>query len=468
MQERTHPLKYFAITFVLSVLSFLFPLAACAAPGQLDVLFNGGAVAGPPGNTQVAAQSDGKVVMAGAFTSIQGIGRNRIARLNADGSLDSSFGNGLSGADNTVYCVAVQANGQILIGGAFTAVNGVSRNMIARLNSDGSLDNTFLNGLAGANDWVQSLTLQSDGRILIGGYFTQINGTTRNLLARLNADGSLDTGFLNGLAGANNGVFSIVIQPDSRILIGGAFTSINGFGRKSIARLNSDGALDESFLNNLTGGDGAVDSMVRQSDGKIVVVGSFTLFNGVSRNHIARLNSDGSVDGSFMNGLGGPNNFVYCVGLQTDGKVLVGGSFTFLNGFARNRIARLNTDGSVDDWFLNRVSGPNDLVGSLALQSDGKILIAGEFTSVNGAGRDQVARLLTNYGPPQIEDLGVQNGQMSFVLTGMPGQTLVVQGSTNLLNWTSLSTNFLGNGPPAFSDPQSSLFNHRFYRLLKL
>ena len=280
--------------------------------------------------------------------------------MNADGSVDDLFLNAMEGANGPVFCVALQGNGQILIAGSFTSVNGVARNRIARLNADGSLDGTFLNGLSGLDDWVESMTIQPDGKILIGGFFTLVNGVTRNLLARLNFDGSLDGGFLNGLAGANNAVFSIARQSDGKILIGGAFTVVNGDSRNSIARLNDDGSVDQGFLNGLSGANSGINALALQSDGRILIGGSFNLVNGVTRNRLARLNSNGALDTSFLNGLVGANNFVYTLGLQSDGRIIVGGAFTSINGFFRNCIARLNGDGAVDDWFLHRLAGANE------------------------------------------------------------------------------------------------------------
>src|SRR5207248_8065895 len=117
-----------------------------ATPGQTDPAFNAGALLGPAGDTQVLIQSDGKLLVTGAFTNINGAARNGIARLNTNGSVDGSFLNGLSGANQPVYCT-LQTNGQSLIGGTFTLVNGAVRGRIARLNADGSTDGAFLNGL---------------------------------------------------------------------------------------------------------------------------------------------------------------------------------------------------------------------------------------------------------------------------------------------------------------------------------
>ena len=190
----------------------------------------------------------------------------------ADGSLDTSFDPG-SGANSWVYELAIQPDGKILIGGNFTTYNGTGRNSIARLNADGSLDTTFDPG-TGADNYVLGLAIQSDGKILIGGAFTTYNGTGRNSIARLNADGSLDTSFDPG-AGANGFGYALAIQADGKILIGGDFTSYDGTGRNRIARLNADGSLDTSFDPG-TGADNYPVALAIQPDGKILIGGGFT------------------------------------------------------------------------------------------------------------------------------------------------------------------------------------------------
>src|SRR6185503_2093126 len=174
--------------------------------------------------------------------------RGNIARFNADGSLDSTFLSSGVGANGDVFSVVVQADGKILLFGDFTTVNGAARNRIARLNSDGTLDFSFLATGTGANLAVNAAALQSDGKITIGGRFTTINGTTRNRMARLNSDGTLDNSFLATGSGINGEVLSLALQADGKTVIGGFFTSVNGTGRNGIARLNSDGANDASFL----------------------------------------------------------------------------------------------------------------------------------------------------------------------------------------------------------------------------
>ncbi len=382
-------------------------IARLNTDGTLDAGFgNGLAGADSSAVWSLALQPDGRVVIGGGFTAVNGTTRGRVARLNADGTLDTGFANGLPGANSYVYALAVQADGKVLIGGAFTAVNGTSRGSIARLNADGTLDTSFGNGLPGTNPSVVALAVQTDGKVLIGGGFTTVNGTACERMARLNSDGTLDTGFQNGLAGANNPVFSVAVQSDGKVLIGGGFTSVNGTTRSCIARLNSDGTLDAGFQNGLSGANFSVRSMVAQSDGKVLIGGDFTTVNGTARYKIARLNSDGTLDTGFQNGLSGANNLVLCLAVQSDGKVLIGGDFTVVNGTARGHLARLNSDGTLDSGFHNGLAGADQSVWAMALQSDGKIMIGGVFTAVNGTARGHIARLNTD----GTVDTGFLNG----------------------------------------------------------
>ncbi len=364
-------------------------IARVNADGSLEATFNQGSGASRT-VLATALQPDGKIIIGGQFNSYNTIARTRIARLNADGSLDATFDPG-TGASADVSAIALQPDGKIIIGGTFTTYNGTTRNRIARLNADGSLDVTFDPG-SGANNLVGAITLQSDGKIIIGGTFTTYNGTTINRIARLNADGSLDADFNPG-TGANNGVTAIVLQSDGKMIIGGNFTTYNGTGRNRVARLNADGTLDTSF-NLGTGANNPVNAIALQPDGKIVIGGAFISYNGVSQVRIARLNADGSPDTGFNPFSLGANNLVRTIALQPDGKIIIGGDFTSYNDAGRNRIARLNTNGSLDIGF-DPGTGASGIVYAIALQSNGKAIIGGQFVSYNGTGRNRVARILT-------------------------------------------------------------------------
>jgi uncharacterized delta-60 repeat protein len=365
--------------------------ASTATDGALDTSFDVGTGA----NSLVRAvvvQPDGKVLIGGDFIGYNDVLRQRIARINTDGSLDTSFPS--NGTDGRIDAVALQADGKILIGGIFTEVGGVTRNGIARLNADGSRDDTFNPG-TGANGAVRFVSVQTDGKILINGAFTSYDGTARNRIARLNADGSLDTTFNPG-TGANASVRQTVVQDDGRILIGGDLTAYDGTLINGIARINADGTRDTTFTPG-NGTNGQVWFINVQPDGKILISGTFTSFNGTARNRIARLNADGTLDTTFNPGTGGNASILQTV-VQQDGRILIGGDFTSFNGTSINRIARINADGSLDTTF-NPGTGANFLISSVALQADAKILIGGGFTSYNGTPISRIARLLNSSAP---------------------------------------------------------------------
>ena len=262
------------------LLALTVPLALPARPAHAqspDDGFNPGA------NDLVwalAVQSDGKIVVGGDFTTLGGQTRNRIGRLNADGTLDTTFN---PGANNAVYALAVQSDGKIVVGGNFTTLGGQTRNYIGRLKADGTLDATFN---PNANNDVYALAVQSDGKIVVGGPFTTLGGQTRNRIGRLNADGTLDTTFNPDAAGS---VGALAVQSDGKLVVGGAFTTLGGQTRNRIGRLNADGTLDTTFN---PGADYAVFALAVQPDGKLVVGGRFATLGGQMRNRIGRLSSD--------------------------------------------------------------------------------------------------------------------------------------------------------------------------------
>ncbi len=353
----------------------------------------------------LTVQPDGRILVGGEFSTLAGLPRSRMGRLNSDGSLDNTFTNG---ANNHVEAIAVQPDGKILVGGTFNQLAGQARNYIGRLNSDGSLDNTFTNG---ADNWVYALALQADGKILVGGEFTTLAGQAHSKIGRLNPDGSLDNTFTNG---ANLTVDTITVQADGRILVGGTFNTLAGQARDRIGRLNLDGTIDNTFTN---GASSTVAAIGEQVDGKILVGGNFTQLAGQARNYIGRLNSDGSLDNTFTNGA---NNWVYTLVLQSDGKIVVGGEFTTLAGQARSRIGRLNSDGSSDNTFTN---GAGSVVDSISLQADGKILVGGTFTNLAAQTRNRIGRLY----PDGSLDVSLTNGANTTVMS------LAVQPSGKIL-----------------------------------
>lgn len=304
------------------------------------------------------------------------------------GSLDPNF---LSAANFTVNATCLQSNNRILIGGDFTTVNGATRNKVARLNEDGTLDTSFDPGV-GPNSGLHAIGLQSDQKIIIAGAFTTVNGVVRPYIARLFPDGSLDASFQVPGSGVNNTIVSVTVQPDDKILIAGLFTAINGVTHNYLARLNADGSVDASFL--ATGGNDIINHTNIQPDGKIIIAGSFTTINGMTRSYVARLNADGSVDAGF-NHFSQINNLVYTSAILSNGQLLIGGNFTAASGMGRDRIARLNSNGTLDTSF-DPIAGANGLVTSLAVQSDGKIVVGGVFNILNNTVHNYFGRLNAN------------------------------------------------------------------------
>ena len=325
-----------------------------------------------------AIQSDGKIVVVGGFTTYNGTPANRIIRLNSDGSIDTSFVYG-TGFGSMANSTAIQSDGKILVCGGFSDYNGTPANRIIRLNTDGSVDTSFVYG-SGFNDVVYSIAIQSDDKIVVGGFFTAYNGTSANYIIRLNTDGSVDTSFVYG-TGFDNQVNRIAIQSDGKILVVGQFTGYNGTSANRIIRLNTNGSVDTSFIYG-SGFNSLVFSIAIQSDGKIVVGGAFGYYNGTTASRIIRLNTDGSIDTSFVYGEGF-NQIVRSTAIQSDGKILLGGDFNDYNGIGANYIIRLNSDGSIDTSFVYG-TGFDNTVMSISIQSDGKIVVGGYFTDYKG------------------------------------------------------------------------------------
>jgi uncharacterized delta-60 repeat protein len=340
----------------------------------------------------IAVQADGKILAGGYFGFLVPNGtksttRNHIARLETDGRLDRTLGDVVPGASQ-VPATAVQPDGKILIGGNFTTVLGATRNRIARLNTDGTLDTAFDPNASGTNSfpYVQSIAVQADGKILVGGFFNSIGGQPRNNIARLDPITGLADSFDPNATGGNASVRSIVVQADGKILVGGTFSSIGGQPRNNIARLDPTTGLADSFNPSASG---EIDSIAVQTDGKILVGGYFTSIGGQPRNYIARLDPTTGLADSFNPKA---SFAVWAITVQADDKILVGGSFNSIGGQTRSLIARLDPETGLADSF-NPSAGGGSVVFTIAVQADGKVFAGGDFTSIGGQPRRNIARL---------------------------------------------------------------------------
>jgi uncharacterized delta-60 repeat protein len=378
---------------VLCCVAGLALLVSCVDPIAQPVtqpFFTPGA-----GVKSIAEQSDGKVIISGAFTQINGVPVNHFARVNPDRTLDRTFNAGGSGMDGSVWTIHMLGSNKILVAGWFSRYNGDDVGGIARLNSDGSRDTTFLTG-TGFNDYVNAGAVQGDNKAILCGYFTSYNRTEANRIVRLNTDGSIDGAFNPGGTGANNIIWDICLQSDGKSIICGSFTAYNGVTVNRVARLNTDGTLDSSFNPGGSGASLAVVWKTRIVDGgKIIIAGEFSTYNGISVNRVARLNADGTLDATFNNGGAGADNSILALAIQNDGKILIGGTnFSYNNPASHNAysICRLQADGAFDSTFSPGLAD-SFLECILPSQNGGRIFIGGDFASYNGTPLYALGRL---------------------------------------------------------------------------
>src|ERR1044071_1212448 len=387
---------------LLCMLGMMGVLHCGAQPGSLDASFN------PPLSacssvSVIALQPDGKIVYAASVPCLPFMSP-ALGRLNSDGNIDSGFALSLF-TNGIAHSIVQDSNGRIIVGGSFQGMNNEARTGLARLLSDGELDTSFNPELGPGMD-VLALAIQADGRILIGGQFTNVNGVNRNGVARLQSDGSLDLSFDPGTGVGDfgpNEVHSVIALSTGKVLLCGAFTNFNGASRARLARLNADGSLDATF-NPGVGADQVITGMAVQPDGKILVGGEFTLVGGNTRRRVARLNADGSFDPSFnpapgitISGVSPPVpglDTVTAVQLAPDGRVLVSGSFGYINGVSRPGLARLMADGTLDyDFDAGGTQFGGFSVNTMAVQTNGQVAVGGGFSSVGNVTRNGLARL---------------------------------------------------------------------------
>jgi len=328
----------------------------------------------------LAIQNDGKAIIGGGFSAYNGATRQRIARLNVDGTLDISFDSSSGFSPGTVREIAIQKNGKIIAGGSIlNSYDGNAIQNIVRINADGTFDGTF-NSNPGIAGTVFAITIQPDGKILVGGEFNSYAGTAAERIVRLNTDGTIDNTF-NSNPGFDAIVFSLNIQSDGRIIVGGSFESYGATAVKRIARLNPDGSIDNTFNSN-PGFNNTVRAVKLRFDGKMFVGGNFTSYKGTTVEHIALLNANGNLDTTFVSDPGFNNN-PEALHNQRDGKIIAAGDFTSYGGTAVGYLARLNIDGSLDTTFY---SGPgfNDQIEDMEVRPNGKILVVGSIEEFNG------------------------------------------------------------------------------------
>lgn len=301
-------------------------------------------------------------------------------------TVDGIAGGAAPTTDGAVRCLALQPDGSILLGGDFSTVNGSPRHRLARLHPEGKVEapETFAAGPFTNSGDVHAIAVQPDGKIIVAGSFVDWGGQTRRGIARMEKNGELDEGFATGL-GANSSIDTMLLLPDGKLLVAGPFTAFDGAPRTGLARLDSEGNLDPGFNLEVAG---LITGLALQADGKVLLCGVFPEVGGHAKPSLARLLTTGAVDTDFSPVIR-PDGYYFRVCPQLDGRILVAGSFQP----PTSGLLRLSQNGQEEtapDFLATGVQQ----VTNMTVQADGRILIAGEFTSVSGQPRGGVARLL--------------------------------------------------------------------------
>ena len=429
-------------------------------PGQVDGSFDARLRQEYDGVHNLRLMADGRVVIDQFFwIYIDGVLQNGIVRLLPNGALDPSF-QAEHLPHNGYWGLAVQPDGKVLYGSAAYMPDGaIGARSLRRLQASGSCDPTFAESCDGpilTGFWTgtgYAVVVQPDGKILLGGDLWDWSSGAPFGLARYETNGALDPNFNRGLP---SGVKTITLQSDGKILVGGT---------DLLVRLNINGTVNAGFnapLNvGFTNQSSVVWAIVAQPDGGIIVGGSFVSVSGALRTNLTRLQANGAPDPTWS-ASAGTDGEVRALALQANGRVVVGGDFTQLNGASRNRIGRLNRDGTLDASFLPG-EGADGPVNTMAVQPDGGILAGGGFANFDGLPMAGLVRLtgdaIPRFGPSE-------RGSDGFHLTLAcdPGQRIEMQYSTNLTGWTAIQTNLTSSDSLQVTDPDGLGGPRRFYR----
>lgn len=324
------------------------------------------------------------------------------------GDIDTSFNPGTG--FNALAIGSTMSNGKLVVGGVFTTYNGQSTPRIARLNTNGTLDTTFNPG-TGPNSVVTAVSSVEDGKVLIGGIFSSYNGSSTNRIARINADGTLDSTFNIG-TGANQPIYAFCTSPDGKYYVGGSFTTFNGSFTRGIVRLNTDGSIDTSFapVSGIASSSAMVRDCAVQSDGKLVVGGVFNEYDGNLTKDLVRINTDGSYDSTFVVD---PNldeyiEGIYAVAILTDNRIAVGGGSSYIKLAS---VAVLSATGSVSTELPADIEV--DTILDIVAMPNGKFMTLGGY--MYAASSSEVYKGIVQFNA---------NGTVDNSFTATPGFTL--------------------------------------------
>jgi uncharacterized delta-60 repeat protein len=345
-------------------------------------------------------------IVVGNFDTYSGIPSSGIVKLTNLGYIDYSFdiGTGFNtGAKSSGIgpsIVTMQSDGKVLVGGNISTYQSESCKTIIRLNPDGSRDRTFnlTSGFVSYPSGLRCISCQPDGKILVGGVFSISSYVN---LIRLNIDGSIDTSFSGMTSGGFTGGSVETVLPliSGNIYVGGYFTNFNGSLQSKIVLLNSGGTKNNLFVADC-GAGGFVNDIKIDNYGDILIGGVFASYNGTIVDSLVRVNPYGSLDLTFTPTInsslvGSPE--IKSINIQSDNKIVIAGYFLGLSGVTTNNIGRLLYSGYKDTSFTGSLSGFTgggfEYPPISQLLTDGSFFVTGGFTTSNGQSKSQIVKL---------------------------------------------------------------------------
>jgi len=413
---------------------------------MLDPAFAIGRVYAPALVGQAIQLADGKRVLVGTFSRVAGTdvavaGFYNLARLLAGSTqLDAGFQANVAGLRGEITQVVPLANGQLLVLGLNPAsllqIGGISRVGLLRLNTDGTADAAFSPSAVAPTLTPRSVVEQPDGKLVVGGFLGAANGTSSPAVVRLNTDGTVDASFQTLLSnGPSDEVKTVLLQPDGKIIIGGNFTTVQSQPRRALARLLPTGALDTGFNAALPAGTQA-GSLALQPDGNLLA-----LLGGNGTRTLRRLLPTGAADASWQPGMnfGGPNaSYFGPLALQADGKVLVATSALLYDGAPIGRLVRLLPTGALDASFANQTAAADGerYPYSLQVLPNGQLLVGGQPVPFGSPGAQPTPLAVLSAGGVYLPAAAPTVQQLGSVLdvVRQPNGQLLVGGDFNEIN----------------------------------
>lgn len=409
------------------------PILRLNSDGSKDLTFFPAFPGGIVFGSQVL--TSGKIIIYGAFDYINGNANvnKKIARLNANGTWDPTFSTG-TGANATIWEVEELPNGQLIAVGDFTTFNGVVYSGVLRLQANGAIDNTFVS--PGSNLFNQqrfkAIGVQSNGKYIIAGKVVTLTGSNQQVY-RFNTNGTIDNTFssLGSIAGQ---IEACAVQSDDKIILAGSIQNYNNIPVKNLFRINSNGPIDNTYAGNSVF-NSTVSELHHLSNDDVIITGGFTLANLKRKKCFAKLEANGALVEGFPN-VEGFDTEVLDIQVQTDDKVIAVGNFSYFENIPSPRIIRLTDDGDYDPTF-NVGQGANDQVNACLIESSGKIIIGGKFSQYNGQGIWYLARLNTNGTLDNTFPVNV-NGEITRIHE-LPNGDYFIAGNFTNVNGTNIN-----------------------------